>query len=79
MSRIKHYIFVFLACSCSLIFAQQVGAEDTDMLSIRLQERVNQAKLESDRGDYYNALGNLEKALAIAEKIDDKKNSFIAR
>ncbi len=77
MSRIKYYIFVFLACFCSLIFAQQDGIEDTDMLTMRLQERINQAKLESDRGDYYDALGNLDKALNIAIKIDDKKNQGI--
>ncbi|WP_299367995.1 ATP-binding protein [Winogradskyella sp.] len=44
---------------------------------MRLQERINQAKLESDRGDYYDALGNLDKALNIAIKIDDKKNQGI--
>ncbi|MBV7269987.1 response regulator [Winogradskyella sp. WHY3] len=74
MSRIKYYIFVFLACFCSLIFAQTNSVEDADLLSMRIQERITQAKLESDRGDYYNALGNLEKALVIAEKIDDKTN-----
>ncbi|WP_339754846.1 ATP-binding protein [uncultured Winogradskyella sp.] len=74
MSRIKYYIFVFLACFCSLIFAQQDSVEDTDMLSLRLQEHIDQAKLDSDRGVYYNALDNLEKALGIAEKIDDKSS-----
>ena len=74
MSRIKYHIFVFLACSCTLIFAQIDSVEDTDVLTLRLQERMNQAKLESNRGDYYNALDNLEKAKAIAEKIDDKVN-----
>ncbi len=40
MSRIKYHIFVFLACFCSLVFAQQSVVEDPDMLSIRLQERI---------------------------------------
>jgi signal transduction histidine kinase/ActR/RegA family two-component response regulator len=44
------------------------------MLAVRLQERINQAKLESNRGDYYSAKVNLGKALDIAEKIDDKTN-----
>jgi len=74
MSRIKYYIFVFLACFCSLIFAQQDSVEDTDMLALRLQNHIDQAKLDSDRGDYYNAKDNLDKALVIAKKIDDKKN-----
>lgn len=72
MSRIKYHIFVFLACFSSLLFAQQGVVEDADMLALRLQERVSQAKIETDRGDYYNALNNLDKALEIAKTIDDK-------
>ncbi|MBU2922962.1 response regulator [Winogradskyella psychrotolerans] len=74
MSLIKYYIFVFLACFCSLIFAQQDSDEDKDMLALKLQNHLEQAKLESNRGDYYNAKDNLNKALVIAEKIDDKSN-----
>lgn len=77
MSRIKYYIFVFLACFYTLIFAQQDVVEDVDMLSIRLQERIDQAKLESNRGDYYPALANLDKALEIAIKIKDKKHQGV--
>ncbi|WP_282041079.1 tetratricopeptide repeat-containing hybrid sensor histidine kinase/response regulator [Winogradskyella flava] len=77
MPQIKYYIFVFLACFCSLIFAQEDSVEDRDMLSSRLQNHIYQAKLESDRGDYYNAKDNLDKAMVIAEKIDDKKNQGI--
>ncbi|SDH07302.1 ATP-binding protein [Winogradskyella thalassocola] len=72
MSQIKYYIFVFLACFGSLIFAQQDSVEDKDMLTLRLNEHLNQAKLDNDRGNYYNAKDNLDKALVIAEKIDDK-------
>jgi signal transduction histidine kinase/ActR/RegA family two-component response regulator len=74
VSQIKYYIFVFLACFCSLIFAQQDGVEDTDMLALRLQEHIDQAKLDGDRSDYYNAKNNLDKALIIAEKIDNKSS-----
>lgn len=77
MSQIKYYIFVFLACFCSLIYAQQDSIEDTDMLALRLQEHLNQAKLHSDRDDYYYARDNLDKALIIAEKISDKTNQGI--
>ena len=74
MSQIKYHIFVFLACFCSLILAQQDGVEDTDVLTLGLQNHIDQAKLESDRGEYYNSKDNLDKALVIAKKIDDKKN-----
>ena len=72
MSQIKYYIFVFLACFCCVIFAQQGGIEDKDVLVLRLQNRLDQAKYDNDRGNYYNAKDNLDKALDIAEKIDDK-------
>ncbi|RED47178.1 hypothetical protein DFQ10_101961 [Winogradskyella eximia] len=72
MSQIKYYIFVFLACLCSLISAQQANVEDKDMLALLLQEHIEQARIESDRGDYYNAKDNYDKALEIAVKIDDK-------
>ena len=74
MSQIKYYIFVFLACFCSLIFAQQDSVEDKDMLAVRLQEHLDQAKLDGDRGNYYNAIDNYEKALEVAVKIDDKSS-----
>ncbi|RCW90168.1 ATP-binding protein [Winogradskyella arenosi] len=72
MSPIKHIIFVILACFCSLLFAQQIGADDDGMLSIRLLEHLNQAKLDSNRGKYYNALDNLDKALNASIKIGDQ-------
>ncbi|WP_282030702.1 ATP-binding protein [Winogradskyella eximia] len=72
MSQIKYYIFVFLACFCSLISAQQANVEDKDMFALLLQEHIEQARIESDRGDYYNAKDNYDKALEIAVKIDDK-------
>lgn len=72
MSQIKYYIFVFLACLCSLISAQQANVEDKDMLALLLQEHLEQARIESNRGDYYNAKDNFDKALDIAVKIDDK-------
>jgi signal transduction histidine kinase/CheY-like chemotaxis protein len=77
MSRIKYHIFVFLASFCTLIFAQQQVEEDKDVLTLRLQNHIVEANLESDSGDYYNAKDNLYKALAIAEKIDDKTNQGI--
>jgi signal transduction histidine kinase/ActR/RegA family two-component response regulator len=77
MPRIKYYIFVFLACVCSLTFAQQDSVEDTDLLTVRLKERISQAKLDSDRGDYYNALDNLGQAMEIAKTIDNKENQGI--
>ncbi|MBO3115859.1 response regulator [Winogradskyella sp. DF17] len=74
MSQIKHFIFIFLICLSNTTAAQINGIEDKDMLSMRLQNHIDQAKLESDRGDYYNAKNNLDKALEIAIKINDQEN-----
>ncbi len=74
MSQIKLYLFVFFACFCSLIFAQQDSSEDTDRLPLRLQNHLQQAKLESDRDDFHNAKNNLDKALIIAKKIKDSSS-----
>lgn len=77
MSRIKYNIFVCLVCFCNLIFAQDIGIEDKDMLAMRLQERMSQAKIESNRGDYHDALENLNTALDFAKKLEDEKNQGI--
>lgn len=77
MHLFKYQILVFFVCFCSLISAQEGSIEDRDILSLRIQNYTDQAKLNSDRGDYYNAKDNLQKALDIAIKIDDKKNQGI--
>jgi signal transduction histidine kinase/ActR/RegA family two-component response regulator len=74
MSQIKYSIFVFLACVFSISMAQINGTEDVDLLSMRLKNNIEQAKLESDRGDYYNAKDNLNKALEIAKEIEDNES-----
>lgn len=74
MSQIKYHIFIFIACFSTLLSAQQDSTEDKDMLLIRLQSYVDQAKLDSDRGNYFSSTDNLNKALEIAKKIEDKSN-----
>lgn len=73
MPQIKYIIFVFLACLFVMSFAQ-VGSDDIDVLALRLENHIAQAKLESDRGVYYNAIDNLNKALDIAKNIQDQES-----
>jgi hypothetical protein len=40
---------------------------------MEVQNRIEHARLESDRGDYFPAKDNLKKALELAESIGDKK------
>jgi signal transduction histidine kinase/ActR/RegA family two-component response regulator len=74
MSQIKHFIFIFIVGFSSISMGQINGMEDKDVLAMRLQNHIDQAKLESDRGDYYNAKDNLNKALDIAVQINDEEN-----
>lgn len=55
-------------------FGQNSGELDTDDLVLDLQQQLNQAKILTERGDYYNAKSSLEIALTVATKIDDKKS-----
>ncbi|NNL81798.1 MAG: response regulator [Winogradskyella sp.] len=73
MSQVKYYIFVLLALTILSVHAQSEGTEDVDLLQLRLENFVDQARLESDRGDYYKAQANLNNALEIAKRIGDKK------
>ncbi|WP_246284877.1 ATP-binding protein [Winogradskyella wichelsiae] len=74
MSLIKHCLFITLTFYCIISYGQQEGVIDNEMLSLRLLERINQAKSDSDRGKYHNALENLDEALSIALKIEDQSN-----
>ncbi|MGJ8550953.1 ATP-binding protein [Winogradskyella wichelsiae] len=74
MSLIKHCLFIALTFYCIISYGQQEGVIDNEMLSLRLLERINQAKSDSDRGKYHNALENLDEALSIALKIEDQSN-----
>ncbi|OUR94400.1 hybrid sensor histidine kinase/response regulator [Flavobacteriales bacterium 34_180_T64] len=74
MSQIKYYIFAFLVFLSSISLAQNTADEDEDFLKMRIKNHITQAGFDSERGDYYNAKDNLEKALEIANKISDKKS-----
>lgn len=77
MSQIKTYIVAFLIGYSSFVFGQKTSANDTELLKMRIESHITQAGFESDRGDYYNAKDNLEKALEVANQIDDKKSRGI--
>ncbi|MCB0382839.1 MAG: hybrid sensor histidine kinase/response regulator, partial [Psychroserpens sp.] len=74
MSQIKYYILAFLITLSTLVSAQEDSEEDIDILKMRIENLVTQSNFDSERGDYFNAKDNLEKALSIAEKISDRKS-----
>lgn len=77
MSQIKYYIATFLMLISFQIYAQDTNNEGVDMLEMRVKNLTTQSNFYSERGDYYNAIDNLEKALEIAITIKDKKSEGI--
>jgi hypothetical protein len=76
MSQIKYYIVIFLVCFSSQLSSQNT-VDDADILGLRLENHITQASFDSERGNYYSAKDNLEKALEISVKLGDKKSEGI--
>ncbi|MBJ7879083.1 tetratricopeptide repeat-containing hybrid sensor histidine kinase/response regulator [Gelidibacter salicanalis] len=74
MSQRTYYIVAFFFLIISTLSSQNAADEDVDILKMRIQNYVTQSGFDTERGEYYNAKDNLEKALAIADKIGDKKS-----
>lgn len=77
MSQIKYYIVAFLIYLSLPLSAQNDDEEDVDLLQMRIENHITQAGFDFERGNYYKAKDNLDKALEIAVKIDDKKDQGI--
>jgi len=77
MSQTKYYIVAFLICFSCAISAQTNDVEDIEVIKIRIQNTITQSGFDADRGDYFNAKDNLEKALNLAIQIEDKKTQGI--
>jgi signal transduction histidine kinase/CheY-like chemotaxis protein len=77
MSQTKYYILtLFLLFSC-VIIAQNNDIEDPEVLKLRIDNTIIQSDFDVKRGDYFNAKENLEEALILAQKIEDKKSQGI--
>lgn len=77
MSQLNNFFIVIFTFWSFVVSAQKNDAEDIDLLKMRIENYINHAELESERGDYYTANDNLGKALMLAEQIDDKKKQGI--
>ncbi|WP_027124411.1 ATP-binding protein [Gelidibacter mesophilus] len=73
MSQPKYYIVAFFILISTVLCSQNSTVDDIDILKMRIENYVTQSGFEVERGDYYNAKDNLQKALDIAKKIGDKK------
>ena len=77
MSQIKYYIVAFFTFFTLSSLAQDGVTEDKDLIKIHIDNRITQAGFDMERGEYFNAKDNYEKALEMAIQIDDKKQQGI--
>jgi signal transduction histidine kinase/ActR/RegA family two-component response regulator len=77
MSHINSYIITLCICISSFGFSQDLQDDDIDVLKMRIESYISHSELETERGDYYSANDNLEKALQVAIQIQDKKSQGI--
>ncbi|WP_298902367.1 ATP-binding protein [uncultured Psychroserpens sp.] len=77
MSQVKYYIVTFLISFSCTLFAQTNSDEDSEVLKLRIENTITLSGFDSERGDYFSAMDNLEKALELAISIDDKKSQGI--
>ncbi len=77
MSQIRFYIVAFLLSLSYVTFAQIDTSEDIDVLQMRIVNTITQSDLDHERGDYFSSKDNLQKALDLANSIDDKKSQGI--
>ncbi|WP_231928770.1 ATP-binding protein [Formosa sp. Hel1_31_208] len=61
-------------CSVS---AQNNGIEDIEVQKLRIENTITQSEFDTQRGDYFSAKTNLETALSLAIKTEDKQNQGI--
>nr|WP_321222161.1 ATP-binding protein [uncultured Psychroserpens sp.] len=77
MSQIKYYILAFCILFTSVLIAQDNDIEDIDVINLRIDNTIIQSEFDIKRGDYFNAKENLEEALALAKKSNNRKSQGI--
>ncbi len=74
MSQVKHYILALFMLFSVSIMSQDNTAEEIEGIRNTIIFHIGQAELDLERNNWYVAEENLQTALELAEKIDNKKN-----
>lgn len=77
MSRLSNFISIVLISFSCVVSAQNTDTEDAEVLKLRMENNLLQSEFDIERGDYFNAKDNLERSLALAIRIDDKRSKGI--
>ncbi len=74
MSQVRNYIHIIVVLFCLSLSAQKSINEDPEIQQNTINYRIEQAQIELDKYNYYDAQKNLDEALSLAEKSDNKKS-----
>ncbi|MFT4806060.1 MAG: tetratricopeptide (TPR) repeat protein, partial [Psychroserpens sp.] len=77
MSQIKYYIVTVLLLFSCAITAQNNDIEDIDVSKLRITNIITQSEFDLKRGDFFNSKENLDMALELSIKVEDKKSQGI--
>ena len=77
MSQLKLIILSLLLASSLLIYAQEADNQDSEILSMRIENYISQSNFDIERNDYLNTKANLQKALDIAVSTKNQKSEAI--
>lgn len=77
MFHLKKLFTLLIFFHFSVIFAQNTGVLNDNELLLELKQQLKKSKLLTKRGDYYNAIENLNTALSISQNINDLKSQGV--
>lgn len=74
MSQIKNYIYIIVMLFSLSVSSQKTIDDDPEIQQNSINYRIEQSQVELERYNYYDAQKNLDAALKLAEKSDNKKS-----
>lgn len=74
MFQTKHYTYIIILLLSLNLSAQKTIENDPEIAQNNINYRISQSQSELERYNYYNAQKQLDEALELAEKVDNKKS-----
>ncbi|WP_248723723.1 ATP-binding protein [Seonamhaeicola sp. ML3] len=73
MSQIKQYTIAFIMLLGALVYSQKSISDDPELLQNSINHHIEQSQIELERFNYSESQRNLDEALKLAEKGNNKK------
>lgn len=74
MSQVKNYIYILVMLFSLSVSSQKTIDDDPEIQQNNINYRIEQSQVELEKYNYYDAQKNLDEALKLAEKSDNKKS-----